>query len=142
MEINPVLIGLQLIPFLVVLIGLHFIIFKPMLKLLQEREKRIVLDRQDAERMEDDVRGKVDELEAKLADARTQVNAERRQLRDEIKEREEEILGVARAEADQVVDRARQEIEREREAAQRTLREESQALARDAATSVLGRSLS
>jgi F-type H+-transporting ATPase subunit b len=141
MEINPVLIAIQLVPFLVVLVGLHFIIFKPMLQILREREKRIVHDRREAEAMQDDVHQKMDELEGRLADARAQANAERRQLREEIRERSEEILGEAREEADRIVDQARAEIGREREAAQRTLAEESETLAREVATSVIGRTV-
>lgn len=141
MEINPILIALQVIPFLVVLVGLHFIIFKPMLRLLADREKAIVQDRKDAEKLEGEVQQKMDELEERLAQAKAAANADRRERREEIRQREEEILAEARAEADQMVDQARAEIEREAEAARRTLREESETLARDVATSVLGRAV-
>ncbi len=141
MEINPILIGLQVIPFLVVLVGLHFIIFKPMLRLLADREKAIVQDRKDAEELEGEVQQKMTELEERLAQAKAAANADRRERREEIRQREEEILAGARAEAEEMVDKAREEIEREAEAARRTLREESEGLAEDVASSVLGRAL-
>ena len=141
MEINPILIVLQVIPFLVVFVGLHFIIFKPMLRLLAEREKSIVQDRQDAERLEGEVHQKMAELEDRLAQAKAAANADRRERREEIRQREEEIIGAARAKADEVVDKAREEIGREAEAARRTLREESEELSRDVASSVLGRAV-
>ncbi len=141
MEINPILIALQVIPFLVVLVGLHFIIFKPMLRLLAEREKAIVQDRKDAEVLEGEVQQKMTELEERLAQAKAAANADRRERREEIRQREEEILAEARTRAEAMVDEARVEIEREAEAARRTLREESEGLAKDVASSVLGRAV-
>jgi F-type H+-transporting ATPase subunit b len=141
MEINPILIGLQVIPFLVVLVGLHFIIFKPMLRLLAEREKAIVQDRKDAEELEGQVQEKMTELEERLAQAKAAANADRRERREEIRQREEEILTEARNKAEVMVDKARAEIEAEAEAARRTLREESEGLAKDVASSVLGRAV-
>ena len=45
MEIDAIMIPLYLLPFLTVMVGLHFLIFKPMLKMLQERERAIEDDR-------------------------------------------------------------------------------------------------
>ncbi len=141
MEIDPVLIVLQLFPFLAVLVGLHFIIFKPMLRLLEEREKNIVKDREVAALEEARVKEKMDELEEKLARAKAKANEERKTLREEIRRGEQEILDRARAEGDALVADARTQIETERKAASRALREETDALANEIATSVLGRSV-
>ena len=139
MEIDPTLILLQLIPFLVVLVGLYFIILKPMLKLIEEREKAIVLDRRDAEDLEQEVDSKLVELDEKLARARSEANTERQKLREEIRQRDEAMLGKAREQADALVDQARTEIAAERDAASKVLRDESETLAKEIASSVLGR---
>ena len=139
MEIDPTLILLQLIPFLVVLVGLYFIILKPMLKLLEEREKSIVLERRDAEDLEQEVDSKLAELDEKLARARSEANAERQKLREEIRQRDEKFIEQARGAADALVDQARAQIAAERDAARKVLRDESETLAKEIASSVLGR---
>lgn len=141
MEIDPILIVLQLIPFLFVLVGLHFIIFKPMLHLLEEREKNIVKDREVAALEEARVKDQMDELEQKLSRAKAKANEERQALREEIRKGEQEILDRARAQGDVLVTEARSQIETERKAASRALREETDALANEIASSVLGRSV-
>jgi F-type H+-transporting ATPase subunit b len=139
MEIDPTLILLQLIPFLVVLVGLYFIILKPMLKVIEEREKNIVLDRRDAEDLEQEVNSKLAELDEKLARARSEANTERQKLREEIRQRDEALLDRARIEADVMVGEARVQIAAERRAASKVLRDESETLAKEIASSVLGR---
>lgn len=139
MEIDPTLILLQLIPFLVVLVGLYFIILKPMLKLLEEREKSIVLERRDAEDLEQEVDSKLAELDEKLARARSEANAERQKLREEIRQRDEKFIEQARGAADVLVGQARVQIAAERDAARKVLRDESETLAKEIASSVLGR---
>ncbi|MDP7113236.1 MAG: ATP synthase F0 subunit B [Myxococcota bacterium] len=139
MEIDPILIGLQLIPFLIALVGLHFIIYKPMLNYLEEREQSVVQDRAAATGLQEQVQQKVAALEDKLTVARAEANAERARLREQIREEEQTILERARERADAMVAEARAEIAGEREAASRTLRAETEALSRDIARSVLGR---
>jgi F-type H+-transporting ATPase subunit b len=139
MEIDPILIGLQLIPFLIALVGLHFIIFKPMLKYLEEREQSVARDRSAATGLQEQVQQKVAALEDKLTVARAEANAERVRLREQIREEEQTILERARERADVMVSEARTEIAAEREAASRTLRAETEALSQAIAKSVLGR---
>ncbi len=141
MDLNPVLIGLQVIPFLVALVGLHFIIFKPMLRYLGRRERSIADDRREAEVLQGQVEEKVAELENKLATARAEAASERQRLRDQIRAEEQEILDRARERADALVEEARTQIAAEREAARRTLRDETETLAKDIAASVLGRAV-
>lgn len=139
MEIDPTLILLQLIPFLIVLVGLYFIILKPMVNVLEQREKNIENDRRDAEQLEQDVESRLAELDEKLTRARAEANAERQKLREEIREREEAVLVRAHEEADALVAEARERIATERDAARKVLRDESEALAKQVASSVLGR---
>jgi len=139
MEIDPTLILLQLIPFLVVLVGLYYIILKPLLKVIEQREKHAVEDRKEAKFLEQEVEEKLAELDDKLARARSEANAERQKLRDEIHEREEQMLGEARAKADAMLDEARGQIAAERDAARKVLQDESETLAKEIASSVLGR---
>lgn len=135
------MILLQAIPFIVALVGLHVIIFKPMLAMLAERERNIHGFRTEAELLQDEVSGKVAELEARLVDARAEANAERNRLRSEAKKVEDEILTVAHAKADAALKQARATLEADAAASQASLEAAAAQLSRQIASTVLGRSV-
>ncbi len=137
--ISGKMILLQAIPFLIALIGLHFIIFKPVLALLAEREKNIHGFRKEADSLKDEVAAKMAELEERLASARAEAATERSRLRAEAVAAEQEILGAARGRAETLIAEARAEIAAESAAASAQLETHATELSRAIATRVLGR---
>jgi len=140
-DISLDLIALQTIPFLVVIAGLHLIIFKPMLAMLAEREKNIHGYRKEAELMQEEVDSKMAELEERLAEARVEAMAERGRLRQESLAMEQETLQAARSRAEAYLEEARATLTGERVAATEQLKETAGALSQQIASSVLGRPL-
>lgn len=132
---------LQVIPFLLAVVGLHFIIFKPMLANLKEREEGIHGLKKTAEGLQDQVEDRVAALEEKLAQARAEAAAERGRLRAEAAVAESGILDAAHARAVQIVKEAREELARDREAARAQLAASADELSRAIAAQVLGRTL-
>lgn len=141
MDISLELIALQTIPFLVVIAGLHLIIFKPMLAMLAEREKNIHGYRKEAELMQEEVTAKMGELEKRLAEARVEAMAERSRLRQESLAMEQETLQAARTRAEAFLEEARNSLSKERVDATKQLEEAAGALSKQIASSVLGRPL-
>lgn len=139
MHIDPILVLLQMVPFLLAVFGLWFIIFKPTLKLLEAREARIVGARKEAEALSARLDAKVAEFEDRLQEANAAAAAERTRLRRETAARENEILGQARTEAERLAQEARTRIQAEAAAGRALLRREADGLARDIAGTVLGR---
>lgn len=139
--IDGSLILLQTIPFVLVLIGLNSLIFKPMLAMLAEREKNIHGFRKEAELLQDELASKMAELDERLADARAQADAERNRLRAEAKVAEEEISRRARAQADDILTDARGKLEADATAARKELQGTAADLSQQIAAAVLGRSL-
>ncbi|MEE2829221.1 MAG: ATP synthase F0 subunit B [Myxococcota bacterium] len=137
--IDPTMVGLQMIPFLIVVGGLYLIIFKPMLAMLAEREKNISGFRHSAELMQEEVSAKLTELEEKLSQARVEAKAERAKLRQEAIAAEQELLKAARSRTDEMLTAARKEIEAERETAQAQLQSSATELSLRIAGTVLGR---
>ncbi len=137
--ISGQMILLQLVPFLVAVGGLYLIIFKPMLAMLAEREKNIHGFKREAELLQEEVAGKLSELEARLVEARTEALAERGRLRQEASEAEGKILAAARTQADALLEEARARIAQEREAASASLKSSAATLSQQVAGAVLGR---
>ncbi len=131
----------QLINFGILLLILRLFLFKPVLRIIDERKRRIEegLNRaeqaaEQASASQEEARRVIDEARTEGRDivARAQQTADR--LRAELEER-------ARADAEQIVTRAREEIQSERDLAIQQLRSEFTDLTITAAERVIGQSL-
>ncbi len=139
--IDGSLILLQTIPFVLALVGLNALIFRPMLAMLAEREKNIHGFRKEAELLQDELASKMAELDERLAGARADASAERNRLRLESKVAEDAISARARAEADVILTDARARLEADAAAVRAELAGTAAELSQQIAASVLGRSL-
>ncbi|HJO24287.1 MAG: ATP synthase F0 subunit B [bacterium] len=144
--------GLELIPDHRLLIGLviffvllifpvNTLLFQPIFAALEARRERI-----------EGTRARAEELEAEAKAALTRYEHAVQQVRNEAEQARKATLASARAvfqnetqdaraETESTLDNARQEIGRELESARETLGQRADALAREAAATVLGRSL-
>ena len=124
---------------IVLVIVLQPLLFKPMLKLFEEREKRIEGAKLAARKMDEASAGALTKYEAEMSKARSAGNAERDQQRAEGLKTEGEIVGKVRdATAKKVAD-GRAELLEGAAKARQQLKAESPALARAMASRVLGR---
>lgn len=117
-------------------------LFDPLLKLYEEREKKTEGTIKRARRIDEESaesKAKYDELMAK---ARAEGSAVRDRLRAESVRKESELLTKVRTETQRTVDEARAATQREVESTRTALAPHTQSLARDLATRVLGRPLS
>jgi F-type H+-transporting ATPase subunit b len=128
--------------FIVLFIGLKPILFDPMLKLFEEREKRTLGAKKDAREMDQKSAGAQAKYEAEMQKARGAANAERDKLRAEGQKAENEILAKVRASTSQTMEEGRKRTAGEVAQARAQLKADAQALAKDLAARVLGREVS
>ncbi len=131
----------QLINFGILLVVLRMFLYKPVLKVLDERKRRIEEGLNRAEQAAVQASASQDEARRVIDEARVQgrelvANAQEAaaRLRAELEER-------ARADAEQLVSRAREEVQQERDQAIQQLRREFTDLTITAAERVIGQSL-
>jgi F-type H+-transporting ATPase subunit b len=129
----------QLGLFLLVLFVLTRILFKPYLKMRDDRDHAIAGSKHEAEKMGEEARAIVDDYDRKLADAKRRGADERNKLHLEGTARERELVGKSRAESQTAVDAARKQIVTETQAGRTALAAEAGPLAREIASKVLGR---
>jgi F-type H+-transporting ATPase subunit b len=125
--------------FIVLWLVLKPLLFDPMLKLFEEREKKIegtIADARKIDLQSADAKATYDEA---LAKARAAGALERDRLRAEGIKKENELLTAARVASQQKIDEGRTQSLKEVDAARSDLSKERQVLARDVATRVLGR---
>lgn len=131
----------QIVNFGILLILLRFLLYKPVLRLLEERRERIRKGLEDAEKARAALEGAQAEYEKRLEEARREAQAIIAQATQAAERAREEILAEARAEAQRIVAKAQEEIEYERKRLLVELRQEVADLAILAAGRIINRQL-
>jgi F-type H+-transporting ATPase subunit b len=132
-------IAIQIGLFVLLWLVLRPALFDPMLKLFEEREKRIEGAKVLARKTDEASAGALSKYEAEMAKARAAANVERDKLRSEGVRAENEILGRVRAHTAKSLEEGRGRMTSELAVARGQLRKDVQALAKDLAGRVLGR---
>jgi F-type H+-transporting ATPase subunit b len=141
MEIDPGVILWTLIIFIVLVILLRKLAWKPILNMLDAREKRIREAVEKADRVQADA-DKALEEQKKLSEQQRQEAAEfMAQAKEDAKRTGAEMVEKARREAQEATERARRQIEEERTKAVESVRSHAVELALDAAAHLLSKKL-
>jgi F-type H+-transporting ATPase subunit b len=129
----------QIVLFLVLMAILKPTLFDPMLKLFEEREKRIDGAKLQARRTDEASAGALAKYDSALLEARSSANAEREKLRAEGLKSENEILAKVRAATAATLDAGRKATAADVEVVRASLRGSAGELAKDITSRVLGR---
>ena len=128
--------------FLFLLAVLSRLLWKPYLRVRDERVTRVDGYREEAVRLEAEAKERLGRAEAGLAEARRVGSGERSVARAEAQAREQTLLAEATASAQRTLKDARQRLATTVEAERGKLRGEVAATAREAARKILGREVS
>ncbi len=139
---NLYLSAIQAVPFLVAVLGLYVILWKPLLAYLDEREQVTATAKAEAARLTGEIESRVSQLDEKLAAAKLDIGVNRAAARGEAEAEEAKIIGAARTEADAKVSEAVARIADAQTAASASLQSMATGLSTDIASQVLGREVS
>ncbi len=129
----------QLGLFLAIMLLLTQLLWKPYLKIRNERTTRVDGYRADAKRMETESVERLRKIEADLGEARRTGSADRAKARAAAQEREQVLVGQAQAEAGRALAAARAALETTLTTERGTLKSRAEVLGRQAAERILGR---
>jgi F-type H+-transporting ATPase subunit b len=129
----------QLALFVVLTLILKPVLFDPMLKLFEERERRIDGAKLQARKTDEKSAEALTKYETEMSKARNTANAERDRIRLEGLKKEREILAAVRAATTKAIEDGKRAVQAEGEQARAALKAEAPAMARDLAARVLGR---
>ena len=132
-------LGMWLAPFLLSIIGLHFILFKPMMAYLSDRDKETIGAREEARKLNAEVEERMETLTQRLQQARAEAGQVRASARAAAGLKAQEIIGASRAEAEALVSEAVQRIQVEKDTASQALKQTADVLSIEIAGQVLGR---
>lgn len=132
---------IQLVNFLVLMFVLNIFLYKPIRKVLAERQSRIAEAKGRAESVDQDVQQKMAEYEARLKELKSGAADERGALLKEAQAEEATILEAARKDAADSLTAIKARVAKESADARVLLQEQAKALSVDICEKVLGRSL-
>lgn len=141
LDINPGLIVWTVITFIILLVILRMIAWKPLLGALTSREERIRMSLQHAEEARQEAQRLLEENKRQQMQAEEQAQRIMREGRDMAEKIKTEIIEKANTSSRHMVDQAREEIRREKDAALTELRTEVADLAILAAGKLLDANL-
>jgi F-type H+-transporting ATPase subunit b len=129
----------HLVAFAVLVMILKPLLFDPLMKLFEERERRTEGAKLLARRMDEKAGELLQRYETQLEEVRRTAAAERERLRAEGAKLEAQILAEGRAEVAKLVEQGRARLEADRRVLRSELSTRAADVARDIASRVLGR---
>lgn len=127
--------------FIVLIFILNILIYKPILKIIEERGKKLSGLDSEAKSIDSDVEMRLANYEAKIDKARDSGQARRAVVKKEGLDREVEIFAAAQSDAQQVLTEAKDKITKEKKKALAALKKLHKELGQSIAEKALGRSL-
>jgi F-type H+-transporting ATPase subunit b len=127
--------------FVLLVFPVNKLLFHPIFRVLDERDARIEGARKRADAVSAEAEATLQRYRSGVRSARDEAESGRKQVLEQARREQAQLTGGARSEAEAEINRAREEVAGALTEARSQLREQAEALAREAATRVLGRSL-
>lgn len=139
-DINITLVW-QLVNFLVLLVALNIILFKPVRRIMQERQQEIGGAFTEAKTSQDRVQSLMERYNALLAESKQKAAATYNGIYQQGLDAQRDLVSAERSRASELLDKARTEILAASNAARTDLRKEAERLSQDIASKLLGRAV-
>ncbi|WP_298270586.1 ATP synthase F0 subunit B [Geobacter sp.] len=132
---------IQVVNFLVLMLVLNILLYKPIRKVIADRKAKIEGAKERAAAVDREVQEKVALYEARLREVKAKAGEEREALRKEAQQEQAVRLERARAEAADSLSTIKNRVAKEAADAKELLKEQARALSLEICEKVLGRSL-
>ncbi len=134
-------LGLQFLNFIILLIILNKLLYRPLKRIIGERNETITGSHAKAKDLEADIDEKMQSYQQQLNDAKVTANEERNKLKKVANEEEATILSEAHGKATIRLQAIKTQVANEAGDASKTLKSEAKSLAGQITTKILGREL-
>ena len=131
----------QLINFIVLLIALNFILFKPIRQIMQEREQGISSALEDAKAAQNRMQSLLENYNASLAESKQKATTAYNAIYQQGLDAQRDMISAERTRAGEMLDKARAEIAAAANSARADLKEEAERLSQDITSKLLGRAV-
>ncbi len=132
----------QMVNFIVLVLVLNHLLYKPLLRILDERREKIEGTLEEAERMMEEAERKLEEYNSRIRQARQQAQQIVADGKQKASDEHKRILVTVRKDAEARLEQLQKELEAQKESARQVLRRQAEVLSIRIAEKMLGRSLS
>jgi len=139
-DINYTLL-IQLANFIVLLLALNFILFRPFRQIMQERQQGVSGAFSDAKAAQDRMQALLEQYNASLAEAKQKSTTTYNTIYQQGLDAQRDRISAERAKAGELLDKARAEISAASNTARADLKKEAERLSKDITTKLLGRAV-
>jgi F-type H+-transporting ATPase subunit b len=139
-DINYTLLW-QIANFLVLLVTLNFILFKPIRQVMQEREQGISSAFGDAKTAQGRMQNLLEQYNASLAEAKQKAAATFNSIYQQGLDAQRDMIAAERAKAGEMLDKARADVAAAANAARADLKKEAERLSQEITSKLLGRAV-
>ncbi len=137
-DINSSLL-LQLGNFIVLMIALNYVLFRPVRRIMLEREQGISSAFGDAKNAQERAQALLEQYNAMLAEAKQKAAAVYNTIYQQGLDAQREMIAAERARATELLEKAKADIAAAAQAARADLRKEAERLSQDITSKLLGR---
>ena len=141
LNLDPGMMVWTWITFLIVLAILSKVALKPILATIENREKTIREDLEQAQKQREEAQQLLEQHRKMMAEAESEAQRLLKESRELAEQKRQELLVQAREESQKIVEQAKKEIEQEKESALTSLKTEIADLAVTAAEKIIMHSL-
>ncbi len=132
-------VWIQMANFLVLILMLNFLLFKPVLKIIEERNKKIEESREGIKSLDETIERKMAQYEERIRQARAEAALQRDAVTEEGTEQSKVIIGKVRDDLSKKLEDFKAQLQKETDAARGSLREQTRTIAAEISEKVLGR---
>ncbi|PNU20400.1 hypothetical protein C2E25_07505 [Geothermobacter hydrogeniphilus] len=132
---------IQFVNFVILMTILNMVLYRPLRRMLEQRKETIEGNRRAADDLEASIEEKMTRYQQQLQEARLKGNQERTALRQAALEEERKTLGEAHEQASAKLQAIKEQVAGEAAVAREALKKETEALAGEIASKILGRKL-
>ncbi len=131
----------QLANFIVLLVALNFILFKPIRQIMQEREQGISSSLGDAKAAQERVTRLLEQYNSSLAEAKQKAAATFNAIYQQGLDAQRDMIAAERTKAGEMLDKARADVAASAGQARADLRKEAERLSQEITSKLLGRAV-
>ncbi|TFG92489.1 MAG: hypothetical protein E4H15_03600 [Syntrophobacterales bacterium] len=132
-------VWIQMANFLALILILNFLLFRPVLKIIEKRNKKIEESREEVSSLDETIERKMAQYEERIRQARVEAALQRDAVKDEGTEQGKEIIGTVRDEISKKLEGFKALLQKETDEARDSLRAQIRTIAAEISEKVLGR---
>ncbi|MCD6487575.1 MAG: ATP synthase F0 subunit B [Syntrophobacterales bacterium] len=134
-------VWIQTVNFIVLIFVLNFLLYKPVLKIIEKRNKKIEESDEKVKALNETIEHNMAEYESKIRQAKVEATVQKNEIEEEGAEQGKTIIGKVRDEISEKLGDFKTKLQGETDKARGVLRDQTRTIATEISEKILGRDI-